>query len=349
MAFSASSHQNFGTFNTMQTQGMPGYGFIPPPPYSAPKNEDHPVHRNWNIPCISEDEAREAFLEYASSNCCYSSSPAREMVCEDLAAFNTYRYILETFTESRSLECRTKPYTGKLDIPVVTAELPWNVPVAVPKMFQNNSKEIMMPHTSSIKGCSVCMASGKILCKKCDGSTKEQCRWCKGSGVFISDKCKECSGTGSSDANCSACSGRGRVNCEDCSGHGRLMTYNALVVTWKNHITEYVTHQNNDFPDHLFQGVTGHKLFIDEQNMVYPVTNFPDSSINNASRNAVGSHHTQFISNSRILRQRQTIEHIPLTRVEYRWHGKPFSFYVYGNERQVHTKDYPQKTCCTII
>ncbi|KAL8212656.1 UNVERIFIED_CONTAM: Protein ssuh2 [Gekko kuhli] len=59
-----------------------------------------------------EGEAQEAFLEYASSNCCYSSSPAREMVFEDLQAFNTYRYRLETFTESRSLEWRTKPFTA---------------------------------------------------------------------------------------------------------------------------------------------------------------------------------------------------------------------------------------------
>ncbi|XP_060095591.1 protein SSUH2 homolog [Heteronotia binoei] len=349
MALSASSHQNFGTFGTMPTQGTPGCGYIPPPPYPVPDYGGQPVQRSWNIPCISESEAQAAFLEYASSHCCYSSTPAREMVFEELQAFNTYRYRLETFTESRSLEWRTKPFTGKIEVPVLTAELPWNVPVAVPEMFENNTKEIIMPHTSSIKECSVCMASGKRPCKQCGGRTKEQCHWCKGTGVFISDTCSHCSGTGSSATPCIACSGMGTVNCSDCNGQGRLLTYNALVVQWKNNIFEYVAHQRNDFPDKLFHAVTGQKLLVDEHDMVYPVINFPDSSINNASMNAVERHRTQFTSTSRILRQRQTIEHIPLTRVEYRWREAAFSFYVYGNERKVYTENYPQKCCCTII
>ncbi|KAL8212658.1 UNVERIFIED_CONTAM: hypothetical protein K2H54_054512, partial [Gekko kuhli] len=129
----------------------------------------------------------------------------------------------------------------------------------------------------------------------------------------------------------------------------RLLTYNALVVKWSNNVFEYVAHQSNDFPAKLFQAVTGQKLFVDEQDMVYPIINFPDSSINDASRNAVERHRSQFTSTARILRQRQTIEHIPLTRVEYRWREASSSFYVYGNERKVHTEDYPQKCCCTII
>nr|XP_056702794.1 protein SSUH2 homolog [Euleptes europaea] len=349
--FGESSHQNFGTFSTMPTQGTSGSEYLPPPPFAVSDHGDQPVQRIWNIPTISEGEAQEALREYASGKCCYSSDPAKEMVFKDLQALNAYRYRLETFTESRSFEWKTKPSTGKIEGPCVdtTFVLPWNVPVAVPKMFENNTKEIMMANTSLVKECLVCMASGKKLCKQCDGSTKEPCRWCKGKGLFAGGTCSQCSGTGSDATPCQACSGQGTVNCDDCDGQGRLLTYNALVVKWENNIFDYVAHQRNDFPAELFKAVTGQKLFVDEQDMVYPVTNFPDSSINDTSRNAVERHRAQFASTSRILRQRQTIEHIPLTRVEYGWHSKSCSFYVYGNERKVHTKDYPKTCCCIII
>ncbi|XP_048346614.1 protein SSUH2 homolog [Sphaerodactylus townsendi] len=351
MALRESFHQNFGTFSTEPTQGTPGSEYFPPPPYAVSDHGGQPVQRIWNIPTISEDEAQQAFLEYASSKCCYSSNPAKEMVFNDLQGFSAYRYQLETFTESRSFEWRTKPFTGRTEVPIVDmiAVSPWNVPVAIPMMFQNNTKEFMLPNTSSVKECSVCMASGKIPCKRCGGNTKERCHWCEGRGVFASDTCHHCSGTGSLTTLCKACSGLGMLNCDDCKGRGLLLTYHALVVKWKNNIFEYVAHQKDDFPAKLFQAVTGQKLFVDEQDMVYPITNFPDNSINSASRNAVESHRAQFMSTSWILRQKQMIEHIPLTRVEYSWHSKSYSFYVYGNERKVHTEDYPQKCCCTII
>lgn len=44
-----------------------------------------------SIPSITEDTAREAFLLYASSKCCYSSAPAKDGVITNMDAFNTYR------------------------------------------------------------------------------------------------------------------------------------------------------------------------------------------------------------------------------------------------------------------
>uniref|UniRef100_K7FHA9 Uncharacterized protein n=1 Tax=Pelodiscus sinensis TaxID=13735 RepID=K7FHA9_PELSI len=82
---------------------------------------------------------------------------------------------------------------------------------------------------------------------------------------------------------------------------------------------------------------------------VYPVVNFPEPSISQASQNAVVQHHTQFASVSRLLRQRQTIELIPLTKVEYEWQGKLYSYYVYGDENRVYTENYPKKCCCSIM
>lgn len=100
-----------------------------------------------SIPSISEETAREAFVLFASSNCCYSKGPAKDGVITSMEAFNTYRvcdrwkttsqrddifhykrsnkgtelcfcpplfiqYRLETFTESRSTEWSHVPYHG---------------------------------------------------------------------------------------------------------------------------------------------------------------------------------------------------------------------------------------------
>ncbi|XP_037540390.1 protein SSUH2 homolog [Nematolebias whitei] len=101
---------------------LPGYegtmagggGFLPPPmpAFPAPQPTPGPEQPHWNIPSISEETARGAFSQYASSKCCYSSAPAKDGVIINMEAFNTYRYRLETFTESRCTEWSSEPYNG---------------------------------------------------------------------------------------------------------------------------------------------------------------------------------------------------------------------------------------------
>ncbi|KAM4610642.1 protein SSUH2 homolog [Polymixia lowei] len=67
-------------------------GFLPPPmPSPPPQPETQPSHPNWNIPSLSEDAARQAFVEYASDKCCFGSRPAEEGKITNMEAFNTYR------------------------------------------------------------------------------------------------------------------------------------------------------------------------------------------------------------------------------------------------------------------
>ncbi|XP_013927472.1 PREDICTED: protein SSUH2 homolog [Thamnophis sirtalis] len=148
---------------------------------------------------------------------------------------------------------------------------------------------------------------------------------------------------------CNVCSGLGTTACTDCAGTGKLLTYIEMQVEWKNNIFEYVMDERTGFPTELFKGVKGKKLFVDEQYLVHPVVSFPICAINQASRNAIEQHHAQFGSTARILRQRQTIELVFLTKVEYEWHRKSYSYYVYGNEHKVYAEDYPKKCGCTIV
>ncbi|XP_044307695.1 protein SSUH2 homolog isoform X1 [Varanus komodoensis] len=334
------------------TDGDGGGRYFPPPPNSVPDRGDEPppALRNWTIPAISEDEAQEALIQYVASKCCYGKAPAKEMMFQDLQSFNTYRYRLETFTESRSTVWKTEPYNGEIvDSYLCGAPpLPWDIIVDIPVMFTDQKKKIKVPHTSSVKGCPCCGCSGRRPCQKCRGLTRQQCWVCHGKGYRMNnERCTECLGTGTSM--CDKCSGLGTTACSDCGGRGQLLSYIELQVVWKNNVFEYLADQRTGFPTELFKEVSGQKLFVDEQYMVYPVTGFPEGSINQASRNAIEQHKTQFGSTARILRERQTIELLFLTRVEYEWHRKSYSYFVYGNEHKVYAENYPRKCCCAIL
>ncbi|MGH0183977.1 UNVERIFIED_CONTAM: hypothetical protein FKN15_013749 [Acipenser sinensis] len=268
------------------------------------------------IPSISEDFAKDAFIEYASSKCCYSSRPAKELVFTDLQAHNTYRYRLETFIESRKTEWDSVPYTGQVvDSYGSCVPAPWDIAVQVPAMFQNGKRAVQVPHTSSVK---VEMYRRIIT------------RVTQAASIYRQKGCTECSGSGSK-------------TCHTCAGKGQLLFFINLIVEWKNHIYEFVPDKRSGFPVDRVSKVTGELLFTDTQYMVYPVVSFPDNAINQASQTAVREHQAQFVTTSRILQQRQTIELIPVTRVHYTWKEKTYIYFVYGAEHKVYTDDYPAK------
>ncbi|XP_017568828.1 ssu-2 homolog, tandem duplicate 2 [Pygocentrus nattereri] len=329
----------------------PGYNDVPPPPggYQHPQPPASTPTRHWDIPAISEELAREAFTDYATSSCCYSSKPPKEMVLTDLQALNTYRYRLETFTESRSTEWASEPYNGQLvDGMSGVAPGPWDVAVSVPTLFLDSEMDIRIPHTASIKGCHSCLNLGKSACTRCVASGRIQCEMCGGSGADTShQRCCSCNGLGR--VKCRDCSGVGSNTCATCQGRGQLLCYVKLKIKWTNNIYVQVMDKRSGFPVDLLDSVAGETLLADMNVLVYPVSSFPDEAVNTASRKAVQEHQAQFSTTCRILQQRQTVELIPVTRVHYAWKEKTHIFFVYGIEHKVFTKDYPAKCiCCTI-
>ncbi|XP_042309258.1 protein SSUH2 homolog [Sceloporus undulatus] len=322
--------------------------FLPPPDLLLDcGSEPHPAQMNWNIPTIAEDDAKEAFIQYVTRKRCYNKTPAREMVITDLQPLNTYRYRFETFTESRSASWKSEPYWGEvIDSPQNgAAPLPWAIRVDVPDMFKNKTVAIKVPHTSSVTGCPVCQCSGRKTCTLCWGQKTVPCLVCprRRYNLFTNQTCTLCAGR--RIINCEICHGQGTTACRNCGGKAQLLSYIEVQVEWKNNVFEYAANQRSGFPTELFQGVNGNTLFVNEQNMVYPVLGFPESAINQVSRTAIEQHQTQFASTTRILRQRQTIELVFISKVEYEWNGKSYSYYVYGNEHKVYADDYPRKCC----
>uniref|UniRef100_A0A8C8JLB0 Uncharacterized protein n=1 Tax=Oncorhynchus tshawytscha TaxID=74940 RepID=A0A8C8JLB0_ONCTS len=339
---------------------VPGYegtvaggegGYLPPPmpSYPAPQPQPGPAQSNWNIPSITEDTAREAFSQYASSKCCYSSAPVKDGVITNMEAYNTYRYRLETFNESRTTEWSQQPYNGQpVDAYTQSPPGPWDIPAKAPTFFQDDKQVIKVPNTSSVKNCHTCLGMGRTPCKECAGVGNKICWVCNGAGNRISgDRCHHCQGRGR--VNCSHCHGQGSRECETCKGKRQLLVFINLKVIWTNNLDDYIVEQSSGLHVVNLSKVSGQEMFRDAQYMVYPVMGFPDSNVVRAAERLVREHQARFSQTSRILQQRQTIELIPVTKVTYKWKGDSHIYFVYGNEFKVSADNYPATCCCTVM
>ncbi|CAL8336783.1 unnamed protein product [Merluccius merluccius] len=323
----------------VSTEGLGrGTTSLPPPP---------PPQQDWSIPCISEEVAREAFKEYASSNCCYSSSPAEEGVITSMEPLNTFRYRLETFTESRSTDWAHKPHQGEpADFYTQPAPQPWEVQATPPNLFTNHTQEIRVPYTSTIKDCHSCKASGTAPCSECQGAGSKECWVCHGSGKNETMDCNRCNSTGRDS--CSDCKGQGTKECETCEGNRQLLSFIQLKVEWTNNLEDFLVQQNSGLQAGDLSSVSGKELFKNNQFLVYPLLGFPDPAISQASERLVRDHQAKYAQTSRILQQRQTVELIPVAKVCYKWKGNAHSYYVFGNEHCINA-DYPATCCCVLL
>ncbi|XP_053325616.1 protein SSUH2 homolog [Spea bombifrons] len=320
---------------------------VPPParPTPIPTSKPIPVDTKWTFQPITEAVAKEAFLKYANSKCCYPKAPAREMTVREFKPFNIYRYRLETFTESRACKWVTESYAGQLvdSSSYGTAPQPWDIPAHAPSLFKDGTHIVKVPHTASVQTCQKCMGLGRDLCLKCHGTSRVPCLVCNGTGRRMQmEMCQNCYGNGAES--CSMCQ-QNNTPCIGCSGNGKMLSYIQLTVKWTNNVCEFIDEHYSDFPNELFKKAAGENIYGDEQEALAPLQNAQVSTINTVSQMALQQHHTELSSSHRVLKQRQTIEWMPLVKVDYTWKEKDFSYFVYGKDNQVHTASYPIGCC----
>ncbi|XP_062388479.1 protein SSUH2 homolog isoform X3 [Sardina pilchardus] len=309
-------------------------------------------------PSITENTAREAFIRYADNKCCCSTVPAKEGVITGMEAFDTYRYRLVTFRETRSTQLSFVSYHGQdVDAPSRGA-VPdiWDITVQPPNFFKEQEQSVRMPHTSYVQDCPSCSGSGKTQCTGCAGLGNVICVWCGGLGSRIWPNgvygmCMTCGGRGRNI--CWGCGGRGFQTCLSCVGSGKIMRFTQLDVKRTNHINnKYVAELESGISEEKLQKVLGKMMHKDICQQVTYVKDFADPAVVEASKRLVREHQDAFISNgSRILQQCQTIELIPITCVSYTWKEKCFQYLVYGEENKVTSKDYPGSCCygCCVL
>ncbi|XP_071035358.1 protein SSUH2 homolog [Parasteatoda tepidariorum] len=143
---------------------------------------------------------------------------------------------------------------------------------------------------------------------------------------------------------CSNCIGTGQVKCHTCKGKGKLKHFLMLIVTWKNHASDFIS-DTSKLPKELILEVSGRELFKEQQTKVYPVNHCPDPAVNQASQTLLMQHQCSF-PNELIRMQKQTLRAVPLTIANYSWKDREGEFYVFGFQNKVYFEKYPQKCCC---
>ncbi|XP_038596122.1 protein SSUH2 homolog isoform X1 [Tachyglossus aculeatus] len=197
---------------------------------------------------MTEEMARNALLSFVNSKCCYGNRAAGELVIQSLKQQALYRYRLETFNESRLSEWTFEPFTNhSVDGPQKgNSPRPWDIKVQVPPMFQEETKKLQVPHSSTVK----------MRCATCSGAKRK---------AKQQRRCQMCSGSGRK--RCSTCSGRGNKTCATCKGEKRLVHFIQLIITWKNNLFEFVSEHQLNFPGELLTKAKGENIFKDENVM----------------------------------------------------------------------------------
>ncbi|GFN89292.1 protein ssuh2 homolog [Plakobranchus ocellatus] len=343
---------------------VPGYnnvGFdgvaIPPPSYQEAVGQRPEQEIFKSTGTITAEEARDAILEHAENQCCWSTGPAKDMEINDVISSSAYHYSLETFGESRNTKWVCEPFIGGNVYITGSPPGPWDIQATPPQMFKSSKIDMEVPNTASVKPCHKCYGQGRLRCSLCCGLGNRTCSRCGGSGHKTqfengAERRVRCGCMGGRER-CYSCHGTGMTECRKCKGRGNLRWYILLTVKWTNHLDSHVEQREDQramLPGELLTGVTGDMAFQETYPRVWPITTFPVPRINERSRELVTLHSTKF-NMERILMQRQQVQTVPVTQVLYSYKGTSTSFFVFGHEHQVYAPDYPSKCCwgCSIL
>ncbi|KAM4023560.1 protein SSUH2 homolog isoform 2-T2 [Anomaloglossus baeobatrachus] len=291
---------------------------------SAPCDTSSSDCQNYrNVVLIPKEAARDAVRRYVSSSYCCCTPRGEEPVIERLTQMPIYKYKLETFTETRHIEKICKPYTGQRIDAQDGEALPqlWGIEVSTPKMFHEGSKKIPLPRSGEIKTCHKCGGRGRCKCTRCGGSGQFRCR------------CSSSSRQKSRNKRCPACSGSGRKR-----------------KTLRSQVVSDPLEQELSLPLTLLQKVTGEVITMDGDVTVQPLAGFADvPEISDASGRLIQEHQMTCGPSSHILKQRQTVEMIPVAHVQYGYRGKNLACHVYGLERRVFAPRRLHNLACSIM
>jgi len=102
--------------------------------------------------------------------------------------------------------------------------------------------------------------------------------------------------------------------------------------------------------DEIVKHAAGIVVYRDEAPTVPPIANFPDHRVIQSSNQALNEIYAAH-RDERMLRQRQTLNAVPVTEVVCSYKNETATFYVYGLNNKVYFPAYFQQCCgcCTIL
>ncbi|CAG2165515.1 unnamed protein product, partial [Oppiella nova] len=313
---------------------------IPPPPLPLiPPPDDEETTRSLPSSTeISESEARQALIKHIANRCCYGKGVAKDMSIikiEHMCAFHSLSSVYTT----RKLGINPPAMDSHTSIDATNL---WYIEAKPTANFQNQVSQMEVPNTATLRMCHLCGGVGRKRCLTCTGNGYESCFSCHGDGhkpSFSSgngerERCWKCMGSGR--LRCWKCNGEGRTQCHTCTGTGQLKCFMRLLITWSNHLDDFVLDKaSTSVPDHQIKSVTGEVVFEEEQHRAS--TAVPDHQIKSVTGEVVFEEEQH---------RRHRVRLIPMASIHYLWKGAAAQYLVYGHEMRVHAPHYPQTCCC---
>ena len=145
---------------------------MPPPPRNLPPPPE-PMKCKSIPPSASykAEEAKDILTEWAKAQCCGSAKAANEGHVTGVFSCNALQYVLETFTESRSIVANFTACRPGESIDAVQGGAivnPWMLPCQPDSSFKNHQKRLPLPKTDVLQPCHRCNTFGKLRCgSKC--------------------------------------------------------------------------------------------------------------------------------------------------------------------------------------
>lgn len=104
------------------------------------------------------------------------------------------------------------------------------------------------------------------------------------------------------------CNSKGISNCLICCNKKKLRWFLQVIVKFESHQDDHFIRSDlNLLPDYLIRKCQSKLIFSEEANRVFPIKNYPNENINQASYDLISSHTKKYID-SRIIAQVKIIK-----------------------------------------
>uniref|UniRef100_A0A0N4Z012 Protein SSUH2 homolog n=1 Tax=Parastrongyloides trichosuri TaxID=131310 RepID=A0A0N4Z012_PARTI len=183
---------------------------MPPNGSQRSRLESLPENRSYSygLP-ISEYDIREAVAKEAKARKLWRYKALKNMQIDNIEHSSCFHYVLESFTEQRSIAEATEPYTvgayidnapyleRNADMDNVPSSSgasrspvhengqinPWEYIIEPSQDFVAQTRVIELPGSSKLTTCSNCNAEGQQHCFHCRGNGTDKCNYCRGTGM----------------------------------------------------------------------------------------------------------------------------------------------------------------------
>ena len=322
----------------------------------------------------TEDQAREALLDYVGTTCCWGSGPAQE--CEIIRDGKISFVInFDTFVEYRTQAEASCAY--HLGTPVTlqgAGQVPelWQIFCPPHTNFLSKETKHEIDFTSKVRNCNRCGGNGKVRCHVCGGDGRCRCNRCGGDGkievksVGSEDQvtrsaCNECGGDGQKRCDHSDCNGTGQIACHTCDGTGKLRFFQEMTRHLQTIKISKVINSipESEIPNYLLIEASSqqHNTILEQSAWNVELVkggfnNEIDSALVSTNQEALNAVLGLRNNKDPLVQQHQqrlTMKGVAATRCTCKAGENEFHFWVYGPNHSICIHEewgYPAQQCC---